>query len=77
MRATTAMAMTRVVRATTTMSETCDVREHGARLQRSRNRRFLVFLPVYHGAFLKVYGAFFVCFLVGKDRGPVVISMRK
>ena len=59
------------------MSEICDVREHGACLQRSRNRRFLFFLPVYHGAFLKVYGAFFVCFLVGKDRGPVVISMRK
>ena len=35
------------------------------------------FLKVYHGAFLKVYGAFFACFLVGKDRGPVVISMRK
>ena len=60
-----------------TMSEICDVREHGARLQRSRNRRFLFFLPVYHGAFLKLYGTFFVCFLVGKDRGPVVISMRK
>ena len=29
------------------------------------------------GAFLKVHGAFFVWFLVDKDRGPVVISMRK
>ena len=35
------------------------------------------FLPLCHGALLKVYGAFFVCFLVSKDRGPVVISMRK
>ena len=26
---------------------------------------------------LKVYGTFFVWFLVGNDRGPVVISMRK
>ena len=55
------MAMMRVVRATTTMSEICDVREHGACLQRSRNRRFLVFLPVYHGAFLKKYMALFLC----------------
>ena len=35
------------------------------------------FLPVCRGAFLKVYGTSFVWFLVGKDRGPVVISMRK
>ena len=35
-RATTAMAMMRVVRATTTMSEICDVREHGARWPRAR-----------------------------------------
>ena len=32
---------------------------------------------MYHGTFLKVYGDFFVYFLVGKDRNPVVISMRK
>jgi hypothetical protein len=35
------------------------------------------FLPVFRGVFVKVYGTFFVWFLVGKDRGPVVISMRK
>ena len=81
MRATTAMAMMRVVRATMTMSEICDVREHGARLQITKEQKpplSVLFLPVCHMAFKKkVYGAFFVCFLVGKDRGPVVISMRK
>ena len=35
------------------------------------------FLPVYHGAFSKVYGAFFVWFLVGQDRVSVVVFMQK
>ena len=38
---------------------------------------FLPVFPVCRGAFFKVYGTFFVWFLVGKDRGSVVISMRK
>ena len=66
MRAMTAMAMMRVVRATTTMSEICDVREHGARWPTRAPGGFLINLPQYHGAFLKVYGAF-SCVVIGRQ----------
>ena len=77
MRATTAMAVMRVVRATTAMSEICDVREHGARWPTRAPGRILRNQAQYHGAFLEIYGACFVCFLIGQDRVLVVISMRK
>ena len=77
MRATTAMALMRVVRATTTMRKICDVREHGAWWPTRAPGRILRNQAQYHGAFLEVYGACFVCFLIGQDRVPVVISMQK
>ena len=54
MKATTAMAMMRAVRATTTMSEICDVRDHGARWPTRPPGIMLRNQPQYHGAFLEV-----------------------
>ena len=48
-----------------------------ARYKGAETTVFCFFLPVCHGAFFKSIWSFFVWFLVGKDRGPVVISMRK
>jgi hypothetical protein len=55
----------------------CDYFDLIARGTKEQKPPFSVFfLPVCRGAFFKVY-VFFVWFLVGKDRGPVVVSMRK